>query len=183
MHISNTGAGTSSDIHCNACLLVQPTPFICALFMAHVLIQADLCVLSNWIVYDVPHIYVTSDSPSEQVIQQSMILLSPKWQQQSQQQLLLTSTTDARNSESSDNTSVPLKLDYTTLASILKFPKVTDHHYAAAVQLLVKHTGFVSYETLAIYTAHINCYMIHKAIILSVLHQSLCANHCGTATQ
>jgi uncharacterized integral membrane protein len=86
--------------------------------------------------------------PVDEFIQQAMLLLSPKWQQESQQQLLLTSG----NSNSGDSTTVtaaPLKLDYTTLASVLKLREGTDTYYAAAVEFLVKHTGFVSYAALA----------------------------------
>jgi hypothetical protein len=108
------------------------------------------------------------------------MLLSPKWQQQSQQQpeLLLT-TTDTHTDESTAATIEPLRLEFTTLASVLKLQQISGTYCAAAIQFLVEHTGFVSYNALADVHSAKN-YMIQKAIILLEVHLSSCAHQCGT---
>jgi hypothetical protein len=109
-------------------------------------------MMSDWFMYSIiGHCWVSSKNPTgeDELAQQALALLSPKWQQQSQQQLL--SKSGIGNNDNSINTTTTgqLKLDYTTLASVLKLSRMTDRHYATAVQFLVERTGFVSYEALA----------------------------------
>jgi hypothetical protein len=115
--------------------------------IVQILHSTDLCMMTDLFMYTLLHVWARSGHPADAVIEQAMTLLTPKWQQLSQQQLLLTSS--GINNDASNTTAVPLKLDFTTLATVLKLPCITELHYAVAVQFLVKHTGFVSYDVLA----------------------------------
>jgi hypothetical protein len=103
---------------------------------------------SDWFMYTVLDTYVSSADEGDTMIKQGMTLLSPVWQQQLQQQLLSTAV-DSHNSDSTVSTTVPLQLDYTILATVLKLQKTNDTHNAPAVEFLVQHAGFVSYDVLA----------------------------------
>jgi hypothetical protein len=109
-------------------------------------------MMSDWFVYSiVGHCWVSSKNPTgeDELAQQALALSSPKWQQQSQQQLLSKSGIGNNDKSINTTTTALLKLDYTTLASVLKLSRMTDRHYATAVQFLVEKTGFVSYGALA----------------------------------
>jgi hypothetical protein len=118
------------------------------LIMHYVQLFTDLCMMPDWFMYTVLHVWTRSAHCANNVTEQAMLMLSPQWQQQAQQQSLLTAG-DTNTNANSTTAAVPLKLDLTTLATVLKLRCVTDLHYVAAVRFLVKHTGFVSYDVLA----------------------------------
>jgi hypothetical protein len=128
---------------------------IIALYVTDVRMKAD------WFVYTILQAKpanTMAERVADEIKTATMKLLSPVWQQQSQQlqlqqqqqqqqQLALLPTTDTTNGIAS-NTTVPLKLDMTSLATVLKLACTTETHRTAALAFLKYYHNFISYAAL-----------------------------------
>jgi hypothetical protein len=111
---------------------------------------------SEWFVYSIlqikpvgtmPATHITNDAIKEMALK----LLTLAWQQS--QQLLVPSNIDTHNDADTANTAttttVPLKLNFTSLATALKLACITKAHRTAANWLSKEYRGFIGYEALA----------------------------------
>jgi hypothetical protein len=117
----------------------------------------DVCLKPEWfactILYYEPELSRSGDIlnvKSNDTIKEGLTLLTPTWQRQAQQKTLMSSAPTDDGTDGTINAStIPLHLDYTTLATVMKLPCITDIHYNVPVEFLLSSTGFVSLDALA----------------------------------
>jgi L-asparagine transporter-like permease len=111
---------------------------------------------SDWFVYTILQAKPVDTMTAAHIMnnaskQMALNLTTLAWQQQSQQ-LLGASVTDTHNDADTATTAittVPLKLDIISLATVLRLACLTKAHRTAAKWLAKDYSGFVSYEALA----------------------------------
>jgi hypothetical protein len=128
----------------------------------------DVCINPEWFVYTILQskpANTMAERVSDEIKTASMKLVSPVWQQQSQQlqqqqqelqqqqqhqqQQQLALLPNASNDASiTANTTVPLELDMTSLATVLKVACTTEAHRTAALSCLKYYSNFISYGAL-----------------------------------
>eukprot|EP00953_Heterococcus_sp_UTEX-ZZ885_P009588 5640-Heterococcus_DN1.PRE.2 len=117
----------------------------------------DVCMKPEWFAYTIlyyePKSSMSGDLPNEKsndTIKEGLTLLTPTWQRQAQHKLLMMSAPSDDDTDGTINASAtPLHLDYTTLATVMNLPCITDIYYNVAVEFLLSSTEFVSLDALA----------------------------------